>query len=92
MRRKASCSADHAARARSGDNGRMLWWFERAGQRALIEVVHPLSGDLELHVIGSDGVERVEYFKTADQLEARRQKIQDELIADGWASRAGWIL
>jgi hypothetical protein len=44
----------------------------------------------ELTVIGSDGIEQVEHFETADALHEREVAIEQELLAQGWVGPHGW--
>ena len=69
----------------------MLWWFEREGHKARIEVLNLATGEYELRVVDGDGVEHVEHFVEAADLAKRQQEIQDRLISQGWNGPSSWI-
>src|SRR5882757_4687872 len=60
----------------------MLWFFEREGRRTTIEVLHLPTGDYELRIENPDGVERVEHFKSADDLAKRQHALQETFARD----------
>jgi len=70
----------------------MMWWFERDGRRTSVEVLQLSTGAYELHVVDSDGTERIEYFTDPKELAKRQQQIQDQLVSQGWQGPNRWII
>lgn len=68
----------------------MFWWFERNGQYMRCEAREAGPGVFELAIIRSDGTEQVERFTDSEDLTARQQELERELLAEGWSGPHGW--
>jgi hypothetical protein len=68
----------------------MLWFFERNGRRARVEV-DGTTRSFELRVVDSDGVEIIERFADARELASRHEAVVRQLRTRGWSrSTAAW--
>lgn len=64
----------------------MIWFFERQASRLLYEIRRQVDGDdYELVVTFPDGSQEVEKFKDAVTLIERSHRLQESLMAEGWA-------
>jgi hypothetical protein len=69
----------------------MLWTFNRAGRQTSYEVCQTADGSgYELKRRHEDGRDEIERFHMLEQLNQRIQKIEHELLSDGW-SLAGTV-
>ncbi len=64
----------------------MLWTYQRAGRQTSYEVCQSADGSgYELKRKHENGQEEFERFSTIEQLNQRIQKIEQELLSDGWS-------
>jgi hypothetical protein len=64
----------------------MLWTYQRAGRQTSYEVCQSADGSgYELKRKHENGREEFERFSTIEQLNQRIQKIEMELLTDGWS-------
>ena len=64
----------------------MLWTYQRAGRQTSYEVCQAADGSgYELKRKHENGREEFERFSTIEQLNQRIQKIEQELLKDGWS-------
>jgi hypothetical protein len=63
----------------------MLWWFERNGRQARVEVLDGTSRTFELRVDDGDGVECIEKFADARELASRHHAVVQQLRTHGWS-------
>jgi|tagenome__1003787_1003787.scaffolds.fasta_scaffold18756546_2 hypothetical protein len=61
----------------------MLWFFERNGRRARVEV-GGTNRTFELRVVDGDGVEIIEKFADARELASRHEAVVQQLRTRGW--------
>jgi hypothetical protein len=68
----------------------MLWTYQRAGRWTSYEVCQTNDGQgYEMKRRHEDGEEEFERFTTLEQLNRRIQKIEIELLSDGWSLAGG---
>ena len=68
----------------------MIWFFERAGRRAKLEVLYIGPGKYELHFTDADGVDHMEHFANATDAGNRQLELENTLGAQGWTKTGGW--
>jgi hypothetical protein len=68
----------------------MFYWFKRGSESLRYESREVSPTRFELTIIGSDGIEHVESFETADALHERQLALEQELRVQGWAGPHGW--
>ena len=69
----------------------MFWWFERAGEFLRLEVLELTPNTFELRLIRADGLEVVETFSNAQDLEKRHEELQHAVQQEGWEGPHGWV-
>lgn len=62
----------------------MVVFFEREGRFVRCEARQTASDIWELIILEPDGTERIERFRTAEELDARAQEIDREYLGGGW--------
>jgi len=70
----------------------MLWFFERQGRQARLEVLFLNAYHYEMRFVDEDGIERVEQFTNADAVAERQIQIQESLAGQGWTHTGSWKL
>jgi hypothetical protein len=62
----------------------MVSFFEQGGKFIRCEARDGANGGFELLIQGPDGPEQVEYFDSAEALDARMAEVQHRYQAAGW--------
>jgi hypothetical protein len=63
----------------------MFYFFSRGTQTMRCEVRPALDGDgYEIAITGQDGVERIEYHATSDEVHRRWLELHGKFSNDGW--------
>ena len=70
----------------------MLWFFERHGRHARLEVLYLDSYSYELRFVDPEGREQIERFTNADEVATRQIQIQKGLAGQGWTHTGSWKL
>lgn len=70
----------------------MLWFFERRGRHAHLEVLFLDIYHYEMRFVDADGSETVEHFTNADAVAERQLQIQQTLAGQGWTHSGSWKL
>jgi hypothetical protein len=70
----------------------MLWFFERGGRQARLEVLYLDAYKYEVRFVDAKGVEQIEHFRTAEDVAERQIQIQESLAAQGWHHTGSWKL
>ena len=70
----------------------MLWFFERQGRQARLEVLYLDAYEYELRFVDAEGVEQIEHFTNAGDVGERQIQIQQGLAEQGWTHTGGWKL
>jgi len=70
----------------------MIWIFERDNRRAKLEVLYLGPNNYEVRFWDADGKERVEHFKSAEDVGNRQLDVEHSLAMQGWSRTGGWKL
>jgi hypothetical protein len=67
----------------------MFYWFQRGTDLMRYEARETRDA-YELVVVGTDGSEKIERFKSSGELRQRELELISELAGDGWEGPHGW--
>ena len=70
----------------------MLWFFERQGRQARLEVLYLGTWCYELRFVDAEGAEQIERFTNAEDVGERQIQIQQSLAGQGWKHTGSWKL